>query len=285
MPAATAPVRVPRRPRGSLSGASGQSPTDEISHLSLAEVRDRLGRNERVLNSALFSTSPGGMPNGASAMSPGSSRASGSDDPVRARLLAVRASLCAREAELMAESMGSMDLSAGPMASSPPTRSAKANALAAIRQGEAVHPPSHMTLPIDSTLALGERDFDNQWTARFANVGIETPASSRNPSSRGSQREDALERSERASRRARATVDEDDNVFDTDEAYAAAGVYASQRHDLGNGLPLATARARRQEGYDDDMRSDGSRGEDGEYPEGNDEYEGDGTNTLDAAPR
>jgi hypothetical protein len=72
-------------------------------------------------------------------------------------------------------------------------------------------------------------------------------------------------------------------MFDTDEAYAAAGVYASQRHDMGNGLPMATARARRQEGYDDDMRSDGSR--DDEFPEGNDEYEGDGTNTLDAAPR
>jgi hypothetical protein len=137
-------VRVPRRSRGSLSSASGQSPTDEISHLTLAEVRERIARNERVLNSALFSTSPSAGMNGA-AMSPGSSRGSGSDDPVRARLLAVRASLCAREAELIADSMGSIDLGAGP-ATSPPTRSAKANAFNAIRQGEAVHPPNHMTL-------------------------------------------------------------------------------------------------------------------------------------------
>lgn len=137
--------------------------------------------------------------------------------------------------------------------------------------------------PIDSTLALVERDFDNQWAAQFANVGLASPASSRAPSGRGGRRDNALERSERASRRARANVDNDDNMFDTDEAYAAAGIYASRRHDMGNGLPLATAHARRQEGYDDDMRSDGSR--DDEFPEGNDEYEGDGTDTLDAAPR
>lgn len=75
----------------------------------------------------------------------------------------------------------------------------------------------------------------------------------------------------------------EDGMFETDEAYSAAGVYASRRHDLGNGLPMATARARRQEGYEEDMRTDGSY--DDEFAEGNDEYPGDGTDTRDAAPR
>lgn len=181
MPAATAPVRVPRRSRGSLSsspnaslnahsfshshshahahahghGHHAYSPQDEIAHLTLAEVRDRLARNERVLSSALFSTSPtartGGFGangvngNGPSMGSP--TNPNGGEDPVRTRLLAVRSQLRAREAELLADSVGQMDLSAErPMARSPPTRSAKANALAAIRQGEAERRPSHVSL-------------------------------------------------------------------------------------------------------------------------------------------
>ncbi|BEJ16458.1 hypothetical protein CspHIS471_0510630 [Cutaneotrichosporon sp. HIS471] len=269
---AVAPVRVPRRSRGSVSAPTGRSPVDEISHLNIAEVRERLARNERVLNSALFSTSPNNGTGMATVMSP-SSRASGAEDPVRARLLAMRAQLCAREAELLADSVGNMDLST--QATSPRTYSAKANALNAIRQAEAAHPPNRMVLSVDDTIALGERDFDNQWVARFANVGIA-------PSSRSGRRDDALKRSERASRRARANVDVEDGMFDTDEAYSAAGVYAAQRQDMGNGLPMATARARRQEGYDDDMRSDGSH--DDEWPEGNDEYEVDQRDTLDLLP-
>lgn len=108
---------------------------------------------------------------------------------------------------------------------------------------------------------------------------------------------EALERSARAARRAGERVnvddDEDNSMFDTDEAYAAAGVYASQRDDHGNGMPMATAKARREEGYDEDMRElevdydeldmgDG-RGDD-EFSEGNDEYEGGGRDTMDAGP-
>lgn len=141
---ATAPVRVPRRARGSLSAGSGRSPIDEISHLNITEVRERLARNERVLNSSLISASPSSSGGMAMAMSPNSSRALGSGDPVRARLLAVRAQLCAREAELLADSVGNMGLHA--QATSPPTYSAKANALNEIRQREAAQPPSRMTL-------------------------------------------------------------------------------------------------------------------------------------------
>ncbi|KAL1409858.1 hypothetical protein Q8F55_003857 [Vanrija albida] len=277
------PLRVPgrtNRGRNSLPGSG----SDEISHLSLGEVRDRLARNERVLNTSLFSTSPTAASSFA-AGSPTARRVSNPDapDPVRDRLLAVREQLLAREAELLADSIGGMSLSPSSpsrLASSPPTRSGKARALDAIRQGELHLAPNSMVF---ETLALQERDFDNQTAARFAQaLSLDRP-----DSGRGKQRhiDDELGRAQQAARYARARVaeDEDDDLFDTDEAYAAAQVYASGHEDAGNGLPLATARARRSEGYDDDMR-DNSDDEDNEFAEGNDEYAGGGAGSYGAGP-
>ena len=160
----TAPMRVPaRRARTSLSHA------DDISALSLAEVRERLARNERVLQTSLFSTSPTNSnsnmtTNGSSNMSrslgspstfsPTSPSLSQSPpDPVRGRLLAVRDALRAREAELVAEGMGAMSLDSsggdagmGQLSRSPPTRSGKARALDAIRLGEATRGTNGMVL-------------------------------------------------------------------------------------------------------------------------------------------
>lgn len=137
---------------------------------------------------------------------------------------------------------------------------------------------------MSETLALQERDFDNQTAARFAQaMSLHRP-----DSGRGKQRghiDDELGRAQQAARYARARVaeDEDDDLFDTDEAYAAAQVYASGHEDAGNGLPLATARARRSEGYDEDMRENSDE-EDDEFAEGNDEYAGGGVGSYGAGP-
>lgn len=137
------PVRVP-----SISGATPNrrarhSITDDISHLTLPEVRDRLERNERVLSSALFSGSPSNTASLATSPTATSSMhhpISPGGDPVRARLLAAREALLAREAELVASGFESMSLedkglhSSHGMSMSPPTRSGKARAMEAMRR-------------------------------------------------------------------------------------------------------------------------------------------------------
>lgn len=123
------PIRVPRR--GSRGGAH-----DDVSHLSLAEVRDRLLRNERTLTT-VFGTSPSAALNG------------GGADPARDALLSMREALLAREQQLMADGIGSMSMEErGPvsLATSPTTRSGKARAMECIRQGEAAHPANKMSL-------------------------------------------------------------------------------------------------------------------------------------------
>lgn len=126
------PIRVPRR--GSRGGAHAH---DDVSHLSLAEVRDRLLRNERTLTT-VFGTSPSAALNGSS-----------TGDPARDALLSMREALLAREQQLMADGIGSMSMEErGPvsLATSPTTRSGKARAMECIRQGEAAHPANKMSL-------------------------------------------------------------------------------------------------------------------------------------------
>lgn len=145
-PMGPGPMRVPgssstRRPRGSLGLA------DEISHLSLSEVRDRIARNERVLQSSLFSTSPTAGTGFVSPISPPTQAGPSSpreEDPVRDRLLAVRTALLQRESELLADSVGSMSLNNAQLSTSP--RSGKARAMETIRQGEAGRLPSAISL-------------------------------------------------------------------------------------------------------------------------------------------
>lgn len=131
------------------------------------------------------------------------------------------------------------------------------------------------------SLALGTRDFDNQTAARFANLGLQPRTES--PDQRAYEE---LEHQAHASHYARSHVDDPTSTYPDRDAYAAASVYASQEDDPGTGLPMDVARSRRDEGYDSDMRMDREEEEDreNEFSEGNDEYEGDGTNTLDAAP-
>lgn len=135
------------------------------------------------------------------------------------------------------------------------------------------------------SLALGTRDFDNQTAARFATLGLQGAATpeSQDPDQRAY---DELRHQGRAAHYARAHADDPSASFPDRDAYAAAAVYASQEDDPGTGLPMGVARSRRDEGYDSDLRMDREDEDDAEndFSEGNDEYEGDGTNTLDAAP-
>lgn len=124
------PIRVPRR--GSRGAQHAQY--DDVSHLSLAEVRDRLARNERTLTT-VFGTSPSASMNGG-----------GAPDPARDALLSMREALLAREQELMADGIGSMSMEERSIATSPTTRSGKARAMECIRQGEASHPANKMSL-------------------------------------------------------------------------------------------------------------------------------------------
>ena len=105
----------PRRHRTSLTNGP-----EDISHLTLYEVRERLERNWRVLGTSLFSNvSPPISPAASVGTSPTSpilgstarpstsgSGASPSVDPVRERLLSVREQLLAREKELCARATG-----------------------------------------------------------------------------------------------------------------------------------------------------------------------------------
>lgn len=117
-----------RRSRGSLP--SSPTPADDVSGLTLPEVRDRLARNSRVLSSSLFS--PSTSPASTSVLSnyartdqsPGAGQAGPSRhaqtqaqpvDPVRERLVQTRDALLAREAELLA--LGMEGMSVTPIAS------------------------------------------------------------------------------------------------------------------------------------------------------------------------
>lgn len=126
------PIRVPRRG----SRGAHHAHHDDVSHLTLAEVRDRLARNERTLTT-VFGTSPSATMNGGG----------GAADPARDALLSMREALLAREQELMADGIGSMSMEErSPIATSPTTRSGKARAMECIRQGEAAHPTNKMIL-------------------------------------------------------------------------------------------------------------------------------------------
>lgn len=97
---------IPKRTRASLPNTLAG--IEDISVLNLAEVRSRLERNERVLSTSLFSTSPTSSTLAAFGTSPNSPLARGSmtsppPDPFREKLLAARQALLTREQELLME--------------------------------------------------------------------------------------------------------------------------------------------------------------------------------------
>lgn len=111
---------IQRKTRASLPHT--QAGIEDISYLNLGEVRNRLERNERVLNTALFSASPppaGGAagfstsPTTSTMARPGQTGQPGvavgmgtspsAPDPFREKLLQARQALLAREKELLME--------------------------------------------------------------------------------------------------------------------------------------------------------------------------------------
>lgn len=113
--------------------------------------------------------------------------------------------------------------------------------------------------PIDSTLALGERDYDNAAMARFSKMQLEP---SRSTSGRGRRRD--LERP----RAERYREDDDNDIFETDEAFADAQVAAGDAVDQGNGMPMAKNEWERNTDGDEV----GEDMENQQFCEGNDEY-------------
>lgn len=103
--------------RSSRTSISSPTGADDVSYLTLAEVRDRLNRNNALLNSPLFATQPqiqptsppigigiGGPGPSSSSFSPihsPQSQSVNSSDPVKDKLLLAREALLAREQELM----------------------------------------------------------------------------------------------------------------------------------------------------------------------------------------
>ncbi|WVR08612.1 hypothetical protein IAU60_005667 [Kwoniella sp. DSM 27419] len=217
------PPRRSSRPSINASGA------DDITHLSLPEVRDRLKRNTALLSSPIFASPsapnagaggsanaaqgfPGSLPNSSfDALSP---TRSGPSDPVRDKLLMAREALLAREQELM---FGQMSVSAGVSGQHPspikredspvaqghsgvhngsqsealsPTstngtrresegyRSGKARVLERIKASEGQLAKNGLILPIDQTLTLSNRDYQNATASALSHLSLNHTRSS-----------------------------------------------------------------------------------------------------------
>ncbi|WVQ63230.1 uncharacterized protein L199_001381 [Kwoniella botswanensis] len=178
----------PRRSsRTSLSSPTG---ADDISYLTLAEVRDRLNRNNALLSSPLFATPQVGA-------------AGPSSDPVKDKLLLAREALLAREQELMLGNMHLVDQDShqqqpqiynGSPTKSPTLglvgggngRSGKARVLNRIREGESNLAKNGLILPIDQTLHLGQRDYHNATALSLSHLSL-NPTRSSSPKPRSAR--------------------------------------------------------------------------------------------------
>ncbi|WWC72511.1 uncharacterized protein I206_106473 [Kwoniella pini CBS 10737] len=207
----------PRRSsRTSISPITG---ADDVSSLTLAEVRDRLNRNNILLESPLFGGSPNknqispsiGMNIGIGEPGPSSMSFSPSpnkiqnyqinqniDDPVRNKLLLARESLLAREQELMmnnlnmspkieideqhingnGEESGKISFMENQNQQQSQGRSGKARVLNRIREDEHNLARNGLILPIDQTLHLGQRDYQNATAQQLSYLSINQTRSS-----------------------------------------------------------------------------------------------------------
>ncbi|WWD20625.1 hypothetical protein CI109_105101 [Kwoniella shandongensis] len=156
-----------RRSRPSLP----PSTHDEISLLTLPEVRARLARNNALLTSALF-VSPPSNSNSTNGAGP-------SSDPVRDKLIIAREALLAREKELVREEEehvqedrkveGDIQQRRG----SEGMRSGKRRVIESIKQGEGMLAKNGLILPIDQTLHLSERDYQNATTLALSHLSLD----------------------------------------------------------------------------------------------------------------
>ncbi|ORX41077.1 hypothetical protein BD324DRAFT_647974 [Kockovaella imperatae] len=148
---------------------------DDISTLTLPQINERIERNERVLNTSLFSPFQlAGSPP--------------AHDPVRDRLLAIRQALQERKRELedsaLDRSLNGMSLDAEPQLAESSAQaqrrdsggglasSGRAMAMQTIQVQDAKLPPNSVTLPLSETLALGRRDFDDATARNLAGLSF-----------------------------------------------------------------------------------------------------------------
>ncbi|WWC92201.1 uncharacterized protein L201_007155 [Kwoniella dendrophila CBS 6074] len=211
--------------RSSRTSISSPTGADDVSSLSLAEVRDRLNRNNALLNSPLFANqqpnSPpigvgigvGGPGPSSSSFSPIHSPQPNHSDPVKEKLLLAREALLAREQELMLSNIHLKDENMDIEPTSPNLngssigndgmkvengqerikspnnlnggRSGKARVLNKIREDECNLAKNGLILPIDQTLHLGQRDYQNATALSLSHLTINQTRSSspkpRNP--------------------------------------------------------------------------------------------------------
>ncbi|WRT70601.1 uncharacterized protein IL334_007599 [Kwoniella shivajii] len=235
----------PRRSsRPSISSPTGG---DDVSSLTLGQVRDRLNRNEALLNSPLFAS-----PNGANVLvspptspqigvgesGPGPSTISFSSpqpnhDPVKDKLLLARESLLAREQELM---MNNMQINEN--GHSERRKSGKERVIERIREDEGRLAKNGLILPIDQTLTLGQRDYQNATALSLSQLSLNHTRSSspkpRRPNPHSSSRsglggadpfggEDEISRANRLARlnafMSYKSTDSDEEDFDDNEDY------------------------------------------------------------------
>ncbi|OCF39833.1 hypothetical protein I317_06385 [Kwoniella heveanensis CBS 569] len=339
------PARRSSRPSVSASGA------DDVANLTLAEVRDRLNRNNALLSSPLFNSPPTSPQLGLGVAGPGPNSAMSPtrSDPVRDKLVAARESLLAREQELMLGSLSVKEESNGYGAgngngagtgyasgagmnggkdtgrrTSEGGVSGKAKVLERIKAGEGSLARNGLILPIDQTLTLGDRDYQNAAAAALSHLSINQTRSS-SPKPRRSPHGSAVPRNHdlfssgiggggddeiaRANRLARLNAfmsykgsesDEDDFDEDEDDFDDEDEILDGQEgfiDEIGTGderdFPLSGPAAGGYDGNGLPLRNVDSIGEEvdeyGEddeiFAEGNDEYgNGAGRGTLEAGP-
>ncbi|KAL7422701.1 hypothetical protein Q5752_001992 [Cryptotrichosporon argae] len=292
------------------------SGADDVSHLTLSEVRDRLARNERVLNSGLFAVSPASSSAGPSSGFGG--RAGGDPasptDPVRDKLLAVRQQLRAREQALLfeqtVEGVDKMGVEPAPADGRrmSAARSGKQRALESIRAGEGQRPGNGLILPMSQTLELGERDFDNQTAASLDALSLAPQLQPRLRPSDHYTHADELDRAAQSARYAAGLDTRTPGLRGGAYAYAAdgdgdargfpgvgagfddGGIFDDDAYDGheereydASGMPLDSSRD--DEPATGEMEEDEMDGEDNErFEEGNDEYNLAGDDSREAGP-
>ncbi|WVQ95551.1 hypothetical protein IAU59_002648 [Kwoniella sp. CBS 9459] len=323
------PARRSSRPSVSASGA------DDVANLTLAEVRDRLNRNNALLSSPLFASPPTSPQLGLGVAGPGPNSAMSPtrSDPVRDKLVAARESLLAREQELMLgtlsvkeENGDGYDVTMGPKGAKDGRRtseggvSGKAKVLERIKAGEGSLARNGLILPIDQTLTLGDRDYQNAAAAALSHLSInQTRSSSPKPrrpphgavprnhdlfSSGIGGGEDEIARANRLARlnafmSYKGSDSDDDDFGDDDDDDDDEGLDGHEGYldQIGTGderdFPLSGPAAGGYDGNGLPLRNVDTIGEEvdeyGEdneiFAEGNDEYgNGAGRETLDAGP-
>ncbi|KAK4686948.1 hypothetical protein P7C73_g3175, partial [Tremellales sp. Uapishka_1] len=275
MTSPTTPYQAPIRRR------TPASPYEDISTLTLPEIRSRLERNSRVLNTGIFSMSPPST----------SPIASGSTiDPIREKLLSARKQLQEREQELLASQSGNVGLgeNEGVREGGGNGRSGKARALEVIQQGEAGIGKNNLILGVAQSMALGERDYNNQTISSLSSMSIHQPQFASKDKSKPPPQLQPDDENAQAQRLARMNAfmshrdDEgDDDMFEEDEHTRSGEDY---RHYDASEIPVDVGKDDTLGEIDEDDADLNGEGRLEIWAEGNEDYEQGAGSGMDAGP-